>query len=208
MLHPFETAGLGLAPFSYAGMSEKTYAPDNQPGGTCDFCGNGIRYCCHIRSADGKSFIVGTDCVRRLESEDNRLLTAVERDVAEREQVKRTAKRQAKWEADRLARESELQSQRDRNGGLTDWEIGENARLQAERELEAKMTAANGWLLEILAGDGSFIQDMAATLRRNALGTLSDGQFRILRDIYGKAKGGRRNSKAYAKAVADFDSRT
>jgi len=50
-------------------MSEKVYcacpgAPE-QPGGCCDFCGNGIRYCFHIHSADGKDFIVGCECVKR-----------------------------------------------------------------------------------------------------------------------------------------------
>jgi hypothetical protein len=67
-VHAFEAAGLGKAPFRFVGVSESscTY-PDGttQATGTCDYCSNGIRYCCHIRSADGKEFVVGSDCVRK-----------------------------------------------------------------------------------------------------------------------------------------------
>jgi hypothetical protein len=51
-------------------MAEKTYqacqgAPV-QPGGTCDYCGNAIRYCFGVRSADSKTFVVGCDCVEKI----------------------------------------------------------------------------------------------------------------------------------------------
>lgn len=73
--HPLERAELGLAPFSLVGFSESVYvacpgAPA-QAAGTCDYCGTGIRYVCHIRSADGKEFKVGMDCVRKLYRDDN-----------------------------------------------------------------------------------------------------------------------------------------
>jgi len=65
--HVFELAGLGLAPFNFVGMIEKIFKAGDQvkAGGTCAFCGTGIRFCCRIESADGKSFIVGTDCVNK-----------------------------------------------------------------------------------------------------------------------------------------------
>lgn len=68
-LHVFERAGLGKAPFRCVGMVEKVYqacqgAPV-QPGGSCDYCGNGIRYCFQVKGADGKLFEVGSDCVMR-----------------------------------------------------------------------------------------------------------------------------------------------
>ena len=83
-VHPFEKAGLGVAPFRFSGMSEKVYvacpgAPE-QPAGTCDYCGMGIRYCCHIESADGKSFVVGSDCVRK--TDRDALLNASDYDKA------------------------------------------------------------------------------------------------------------------------------
>ena len=76
--HVFEKAGLGKAPFKFIGCEERRgpyryYDPQTgitteigspgQPMGVCDFCGQGIAVCCVIRSADGKEFIVGTDCV-------------------------------------------------------------------------------------------------------------------------------------------------
>lgn len=68
-MHVFEKAGLGKAPFRCVGLTEKVYqscqgAPV-QPGGSCDYCGTGIRWCFDIRSADGKRFVVGSSCVER-----------------------------------------------------------------------------------------------------------------------------------------------
>ncbi len=64
----FERAGMGLAPFRLLGIEAKVYVSHPgatpQPGGTCDFCGTGIRYVFRIRSADGKEYGVGCDCVR------------------------------------------------------------------------------------------------------------------------------------------------
>lgn len=67
--HVFERAGLGLAPFRFVGFSTMKYqacpgAPV-QPGGSCDYCGTGIMYACHIKSADGRSFNVGCDCINK-----------------------------------------------------------------------------------------------------------------------------------------------
>lgn len=79
-LHVFEAAGLGTAPFRYLGFTElrgpikilengvwnglESGAP-GQPMGTCAYCGQGIAICCEIRSADGKTFVVGSDCVEK-----------------------------------------------------------------------------------------------------------------------------------------------
>jgi len=74
-LHVFERRGLGKAPFRFVGCYEKR-GPISLPDGTqigsegqamgvCDYCGQGIAICCAIRSADGKEFTVGSDCVAR-----------------------------------------------------------------------------------------------------------------------------------------------
>lgn len=79
--HQFEAAGLGVAPFRYVGFRERR-GPEKildkngvwhgeecgspgQPMGTCKFCGQCIAICCEIVSADGKRFIVGSDCVEK-----------------------------------------------------------------------------------------------------------------------------------------------
>lgn len=67
-VHVFERANLGKAPFRCVGFSEIVIThPDGstQAGGSCDYCSTGIRYACHIRSADGRTFKVGTDCVAK-----------------------------------------------------------------------------------------------------------------------------------------------
>jgi hypothetical protein len=78
-MHPFEKAGLGMAPFRCLGAEHRvgpirTTLPDGivmevgspgQPMGTCAYCGTGIANCYIIRSADGKTFIVGSDCVAK-----------------------------------------------------------------------------------------------------------------------------------------------
>lgn len=70
IIHKFEAAGLGLAPFRFTRMYEKTYqchptAPV-QAAGICDYCGMCIRYCFEVESADKKKFITGCDCIHKV----------------------------------------------------------------------------------------------------------------------------------------------
>lgn len=67
--HAFEVAGLGQGPFRYIGMSENviTYPDGTQKaGGSCDYCGTGIRFECVIVSKDGKRSKVGCECIRKV----------------------------------------------------------------------------------------------------------------------------------------------
>ena len=68
-MHVFERAGLGKAPFRCIGCAEVFFQahPDapRQCGGSCDFCGTGIVLQCKIKSADGRTFKVGADCVAK-----------------------------------------------------------------------------------------------------------------------------------------------
>ena len=102
--HAFEAAGLGLAPFRFVGMSENiiTY-PDGttKAGGSCDYCGTGIRYQCAIVSTDGKRAVVGCECIRKVG--DTGLLKAYEQSPE-----LRAHKRKLAWEkAQRVAAELE-----------------------------------------------------------------------------------------------------
>lgn len=66
-VHVFEKAGLGVAPFKCIGFQHKYYIACHgapmQPGGSCDYCGTGIYNIFTILSSDGKTFVVGCDCV-------------------------------------------------------------------------------------------------------------------------------------------------
>lgn len=68
-MHAFQRAGLGLAPFRFVGASDNviTY-PDGhqQAGGSCDYCGTGIRTECWVLSSDGRKFKVGCNCIEKV----------------------------------------------------------------------------------------------------------------------------------------------
>lgn len=70
IIHKFESAGLGQAPFRYVGYQEITYqACPGAPvvaGGSCDYCGACIRDAFFIESADHKKFKVGSDCIYKI----------------------------------------------------------------------------------------------------------------------------------------------
>lgn len=69
MTHPFEAAGLGIAPFRLVAVEEKRFCPTpgmpSKPGGTCDHCGASIVECCVIADTNGKKFTVGSVCVNK-----------------------------------------------------------------------------------------------------------------------------------------------
>lgn len=72
-IHKFEAAGLGKAPFKYVGYSREVYQaiPGDpscpiQPGGSCDYCGQAIYDQFKVKSADGKVFKVGCDCIAKV----------------------------------------------------------------------------------------------------------------------------------------------
>lgn len=81
IIHKFEEAGLGKAPFRLVGNYSKTYQACHgapiQPGACCDYCGTGIMDVYRIRSADGKEFEVGCDCVNK--TDDKGLVDTVKR---------------------------------------------------------------------------------------------------------------------------------
>ncbi len=69
--HPFEKAGLGVAPFRLVGVSQSTYQACHgapiQPGTSCDYCGTGIMYVFMVQGACGSKFKVGCDCVEKVD---------------------------------------------------------------------------------------------------------------------------------------------
>lgn len=112
--HPFQAAGLGLAPFRCVGVISKVgpirypgpggttieVGAPGQPMGSCKYCGTSIKDCFQIVSADGKRFEVGCDCVRRTYAEcDLGVPTDFEREMKKLERAKRQAR-----EADKRAK--------------------------------------------------------------------------------------------------------
>lgn len=110
-VHPWEKVGLGRAPFRWLGVSHEvgpkvisheggvtfSVGAPGQPMGSCAYCGQGIAEVHRIRSADGKEFTVGCDCVRRVNEPGSRVLTDAER--AHRDLANKIARARARVKA-------------------------------------------------------------------------------------------------------------
>lgn len=115
--HRWEISGLGVAPFRCTGMTEERFAMPgghSKPGGTCDYCGQGILYVFHIVSSDGRKFKVGCDCVAHTHDAAEKIVVQTKRLLREHKRAKagegRAAKRKAaaearavQWAAERVA---------------------------------------------------------------------------------------------------------
>ncbi len=125
-LHPFERAGLGQAPFHCISVRQNRFEIPGagwKPGGCCNFCSTGILYEYVIKSADDRTFVVGSDCVRRTGAEvtgfrEQRLQLA--RSKRETRRVEDRAARQARWAAERAERAGVFQND-SRNRTLITW---------------------------------------------------------------------------------------
>jgi hypothetical protein len=60
-IHPFEVAGLGIAPFRFVGVDSQ----GEMIG--CAYCGTGIKHKFLIVSSDGKKSKVGCDCIQKID---------------------------------------------------------------------------------------------------------------------------------------------
>ena len=98
--HAFEKAGLGLAPFRFVGMEVKvgpivtgmmSVGAPGQPMGCCQYCSTGIKYCYWVKSADGKTFYVGSECIRK--SGDSGLTALVSKEEAKIRKTTNEARR-------------------------------------------------------------------------------------------------------------------
>jgi len=213
-IHKFELAGLGKAPFRCVGMAQipsASLAEHNPEGynnmmkmvpsayrcGTCSYCGQAIMHCYLIDSADGNKFSVGCECVRK--TGDAGL-------VNKQKALKRQADAEKRRQKRQEAYERELDAQRQRNGGLTDYEVREQKR-EEERRIESRKADRRKNLLQGLAarmrdGKGGFCDSIAQTL---AEGGLPVGRgLDITCDILAK-QCGRRNSKAYNKEYDEVE---
>lgn len=112
MVHCFEKAGLGKAPFRYIGIEDQNISHgqriigsvggvqiETKPGGTCAYCGTYIVNMFNVESADGNRFHVGCECIKK--TGDEGLIRRVEAEVKKMEKARREAKKKAKLAAER-----------------------------------------------------------------------------------------------------------
>jgi len=87
-VHPFEHAGLGTAPFRFVSCFRGKRG--------CAYCGQELAICFVIRSAEGNTFVVGSDCVRKtLIHVDASLDLDIRRALSDLRAQEREAKREA-----------------------------------------------------------------------------------------------------------------
>jgi hypothetical protein len=115
-MHPFEKAGLGKAPFRCIAVETKWHHNGDgtkKPGGSCHYCGTGILYCFKIEGTDGKTFVVGSDCVLKTHAEVDGFKAYRSQLAREKRAAGRRARveaRLAQWEAERVQRRSEFEA--------------------------------------------------------------------------------------------------
>ena len=215
MVHKFEAAGMGLAPFRFMGAFSlpSTHLGEQNPAayenamqnmprgygmGTCRYCGKAIMNCYCLISADGKKFSIGSECIRK--AGDRGLIAKVKIEQSK----KRRAASEIKQEAARVAR-----------CALRDADALANApRLAADKAKadarNASITAQNQWLIDVLAPRversgfcASLVMDLTG---RTLVSQLSARAVDVCREIYCQTKtGSRRNSAAYIESEKTFN---
>jgi hypothetical protein len=211
-LHGLELLGLGEGPWRYAGFGVEEYqacpgAPV-QPGASCDACATGIKNVYYFKNTAGKVVKLGSECVHKHGRKSE--ITAMQRDKREHERKLRRRRKNLKGAAlSRLAREASCAWYAACAKPIVDEyeHIEREAKKAAAQDLNARRY---GWVIEQLDAtkQGDFVQSMR---RQVAEGQglledrLSDRCFVIVREICGKTAGGRKGSKKYDAAVAEFD---
>lgn len=195
---PYRITGLWSAPSpSLAEQNPSAYnaALASAPSacrGTCDVCGIGITHHYMVKDSTGKVFAVGSDCV--LKADDTKLISEMRaiKNKAARDAAK--AKRDAQRIADMAAAEADREAQRQRNGGLTDYEVEANRLALEKEEKRLAFRAAHPDLVAALE-HSDFGQSILVDFMYS--GKFPQNRaFGICADIFAKHHGGRSGSKA------------
>jgi hypothetical protein len=217
--HPFEISGMGHGPYQWVGthdIAEAREHAENHGGtafaqhpqltaglGTCCHCGMAINLVCIVRSADGRLWGVGSNCVER--TGDAHLGNAAKIAVAQRRRIKaaaaaaqRHAAQQAAWAARPSSHSAALPGET--NGAFTARRDAEAAAKRAAEEaaaqtIRAARLAQFGDIPAELINAGGFYADMAEALLR---GPLSPRQADCTAKFFA-----RRGSKQH-EALCDF----
>jgi hypothetical protein len=162
--------------------------------GICDVCGHELMNNYVIRSKDGKTFVVGSECV--LKSGDGGLVERVKLEERKRRKAKENEKRRLQWEAETPLREAKDRVCR---------EIQDRKR-EIEKELSQVILAENTWFIEVLTTiNGDFAASLAEDLRHKSMGDLSEKCLTICGEIYAKhIAGSRKNKTQYYDAFDEF----
>lgn len=169
--------------------------------GSCSICGTPLVHNFLMIDANGSRFTVGSDCVKK--SGDAQLVSAIEKERLAFNRAKAKAKRDAIRAAAHSAYEAELEAQRARNNGLTDYEVEQHEKAESHTQLCKARADANEWIVNALPH--CWMADTLYELREGnvALRDLSRGTLYLLAKEYGKLAG-RTKSKAWQAKFDEF----
>jgi hypothetical protein len=190
-MHPFEVAGLGKAPFRCVGVSENVYVTaggaHRQAGGSCDYCGTGIRWEYSIISSDQKRFVVGCDCVEKTESA---VAGFKEQKAIHQKQLRdaRNAIAKAAREAEQAARMAEVKKELEANRirRRNDWN-------ECNKELNTRLTA--------YAGTNEFIKHIIDNL--NMWGALTERQMAVVENALATEESNKLKISAHVGGIGE-----
>jgi hypothetical protein len=157
-----------------------------------------------IEDANGICFAIGSDCLGKIDDVEN--LTAAELDRKDHLRKLNRIRSKAKAEAKRVESENELTRQRFHNGGMTDWEVTQQKRVEALDVVRAGAKIRFAYFLEALdANDSDFCRSVARNIVENNCAPTGRA-LHILLDITAKHySGARKNSKAFNSAFDTAD---
>lgn len=240
-LHPFLAAGMGEGPYSFAGCFDLRAATDptsaanfgNMTGavkdapkleaglGTCACCGHGIMHIFIVKDAAGKLWGVGSDCIMKLDEQENRILRhGVEKALADRRREARqraaALKAEAKAEAERPEREKrqrmaciaalldckERYQRAQRNAPLCKLLFGDDVLDRLTGQHPRDEPGALPWINEL----GRWETTLTAGFMMSIFASLLNGELahqlpprarHLIAEIDAKAKAGRKGSRGY-----------
>ena len=188
-MHAFELSGLGKAPFSV--VEPKTHPIESGCVFWCEHCGTQLKNRYFVQSADGKVSVIGIDCLSK--TGDSGLISGAKRLI-------RQAKadlRQSKTELEAAARE---ETEKKQNGGLTNWELAENMRLEIESmSSEFSVMIEENEVIKSLTQHG-----FELSMKHKALlgDPYSDGMLNVIKEIHAKKLSkSKKGSAAYKSAL-------
>lgn len=217
-IHIWEDAGIGVAPFFFRGYfttpsrslqsanpsaydAAMASLPQGYPKGSCSICGTAITNHFMVMDANGKKLVAGSSCINK--SGDKGLTTKAKL-------AKRRHDQLLQFEEAETRRQAALEQERLVNDGLTNYELEEKQRADAQ---EARLAALEPIIKElepyadrVADGRGAFRDSVAESLVK---GELPKGRgLTIMIEILAREQG-RRGSKAYqdeeARLTTFFD---
>lgn len=165
----------------------------------CDHCGTPITNHHIITDVTGENFVVGSSCIEKLN--DYKLSTQAREAVNKRNREIAQAKRDAKREAERVAREAELDRQKEVNGGLTDWELQRELDDDRRMDLRLERAAILVDFTDVLTNMGGWADDVCDSMLNGSIP--SNNALRIVCEIMAKTHG-RKNSTKYNEAYPKY----